>query len=324
MVLVHPFASFYTAHMIWTQDTFTETRFSPHSLEGQVGNTPLLHLKHTAVACGLPSTVQLLAKAEWLNPSGSVKDRAAVSIIRAAEMDGRLWPGMTLLDSTSGNMGIAYAMFGTARGYKLKIVLPDNAGAERISLLQQYGIEPVFSAGSAGSDGAVEVARQLAAANPTWFYANQYDNPANWEAYLALGEEIWQQTDGRVTHFVAGLGSGGTFTGATLRLRAHNAAVRCLAVQPATAQEGIKGLKHMATAIRPLIYDDTLADETTTVTAVAARQIREILAQKEGLLVGPSAAAAVAAAVQIGRQQQNGVIVTVLPDNGLKYLSQPF
>lgn len=323
MVVVMPGSRFYTAPMITIQERFTTTQFAPGSLEAQVGNTPLLNLQRTAVACNLPPSVQLLAKAEWFNPSGSVKDRAALGIIQVAEQDGRLWPGMTILDSTSGNMGIAYAMFGAARGYKLKIVLPENASLERIAILRQYGVEMIFSGAAAGSDGAIELARQLAENDPSLFYANQYDNPANWQSALPLGDEIWQQTHGRVTHFVCTLGSSGTFTGATLRLRQHSSQVQCIAAQPATAHEGIQGLKHMPTAIRPAIYDETLADAETAVTAVEARAMMQILAQKEGILVGPSAAAAVAAAVNIARQTTDATIVTVLPDNGLKYLSKP-
>jgi cysteine synthase B len=308
--------------MLTTQEFFTDTQLLPHSLESQVGNTPLLNLQRTAVACGLPASVQLFAKAEWFNPSGSVKDRAALGIIQAAEQEGRLWPGMTILDSTSGNMGIAYAMFGAARGYRLKIVLPASASPERIAILQQYGVNLVFSDGAAGSDGAIELARAMAAHDPTLFYANQYDNPANWQSALPMGEEIWQQTHGRVTHFVCTLGSSGTFTGVTLRLHELNPAVRCIAAHPATAHEGISGLKHMPSAIRPAIYDETLADENTAVTAADARAMVQMLAQKEGILVGPSAAAAVAATVHIAREKQEGVFVTVLPDNGLKYLSK--
>jgi cysteine synthase B len=309
--------------MFTMQESFTTTQFIPGSLEAQVGNTPLLNLQRTAVACNLPSSIQLLAKAEWFNPSGSVKDRAALHIIQTAEQHGRLWPGMTILDSTSGNMGIAYAMFGAARGYKLKIVMPENASLERIAILRHYGVELIFSDGAASSDGAIELARQLAADDPTLFYANQYDNPANWQACLPMGEEIWAQTYGRITHFVCTLGSSGTFTGVTLRLRELSSDVQCIAAQPATAHEGIAGLKHMPSAIRPAIYDETLADDNMSVTANEARHMLQILAQKEGLFVGPSAAAAVAAAVKVARTQTEGTIVTVLPDNGLKYLSKP-
>jgi cysteine synthase B len=315
----------YTANMFTMQTTTGEGQTRQTSLEAQVGETPLLHLTHTAGACGLPKKVQIYAKAEWFNPSGSVKDRAAIHIIHSAEEDGRLWPGMTILDATSGNMGIAYAMFGTARGYKLKLVLPESASAERIAILRQYGVDLIFSDGAAGSDGAIKLARQLAEADPALFYANQYDNPANWQAYYqTMADEIWGQMGGQISHFVAGVGSSGTFVGTTRRLHELNPAVRCIAVQPSSAHEGIKGLKHMATAIRPSIYDENLADGHTAVSADDARKMRQILAQKEGILVGPSAAAAVVATVNVAREWGEGTFVTILPDNGLKYLSSPF
>jgi len=314
----------YTAPM-FIQETTQEKKYQQHNLEAQVGDTPLLHLARTAAAYGLPESIQIYAKAEWFNPSGSVKDRAALNIIRSAEENGRLWPGVTILDATSGNMGIAYAMFGSARGYKLKLVLPENASAERIAILRQYGVELIFSDAAAGSSGAIELAQQIAAADPTLYYANQYDNPANWQAYYQqMGDEIWQQTRGQVSHFVAGLGSSGTFIGAARRLHELDTAVQCIAVQPATAHEGIKGLKHMATAKRPLIYDESVADGVTIVDAHEARQMMHVLSQKEGILVGPSAAAAVAATINTARNLSEGVFVTVLPDNGLKYLSTPF
>lgn len=293
-----------------------------HSLEAQVGNTPLLALHNTAVKMNLPPAVKLYAKAEWFNPSGSVKDRAALNIIRHAEEEGKLWPGMTLLDSTSGNMGIAYAMFATLRGYKLKIVLPENATPERIAILQAYGAELIFTDGQEGSDGAMREARRLAANDLTLFYANQYDNPANWEAYYeTMGQEIWEQTNGRITHFVAGLGSGGTFVGTTLRLRQHKD-IQCISVQAQSDKEGIKGMKHMPSAIKPGIYDESVADDNVFVTGEEMKAMRTILTQQEGLLVGPSAAAIVAATVKVARQLKEGVVVTILPDDGSKYVAK--
>jgi cysteine synthase B len=192
----------------------------PGNLESQIGNTPLLRLQRTAAEFGLPSTVSLFAKAEWFNPSGSVKDRAALNIVRTAEANGQLTPGMTLLDSTSGNMGIAYAMLGVARGYRVILTLPSNASPERISILKAYGAELVLTDPLEGSDGAMIEARRLAAGDPSVFYANQYNNSANWRAhYLTTANEIWRQTQGTITHFVAGLGTSGTFTGTTRRLR---------------------------------------------------------------------------------------------------------
>ena len=298
---------------------------SPHSVEAQVGNTPLLRLDRIARAAVLPEAVQLLAKAEWFNPSGSVKDRAALNIIRTAEQEGRLCPGMTLLDSTSGNMGIAYALLGAARGYRIVLALPRNASPERIAILRAYGAELVLTDPLEGSDGALRVARELAQANPDYFYADQYNNPANWLAhYQTTAEEIWEQTAGEVTHFIAGLGTSGTFTGTTRRLKELKPAMEAVAMQPDSPFNGLEGLKHMPTAEKPAIYDEGLADVTTTVRTEDAYQMARRLAREEGLFVGISAAAAAVAAVDVARALTRGVVVTVLPDNGFKYLSERF
>lgn len=295
------------------------------SIEQQVGNTPLLALRKTAVAHGLPETVQLVAKAEWFNPSGSVKDRAALNIIRTAERNGQLRPGMTLLDSTSGNMGIAYAMLGAARGYKVKLALPGNASPERIAILRAYGADLVMTDPLEGSDGAIVQARRLAAEDPALFYANQYNNSANWMAhYLTTANEIWQQTQGKVTHFIAGLGTSGTFTGTTRRLHELNARIECISMQPDSPFNGLEGLKHMPTAIKPGFYDEGLANRNVLVHTEDAYQMARFLAREEGLFVGISAAAAVKAAVDVGRTLSKGVVATVLPDNGFKYLSDRF
>lgn len=304
---------------------FAPQQIPSGSLESQVGNTPLLRLRRTAVAHGIPETVQLYAKAEWYNPSGSVKDRAALNIILTAETHGQLRPGMTLLDSTSGNMGIAYAMLGAARGYKVKLTLPANASPERIAILKAYGAELIFTDPLEGSDGAILEARRLAEADATLFYANQYNNSANWQAhYHTTGAEIWQQTYGRITHFVAGLGTSGTFTGTSRRLKTYNPAIQAIAMQPDGPFHGLEGLKHMATSIQPGIYDQTTANEQMTVRTEDAYEMARFLARQEGLFVGISAAAAVTAVVQAARQINEGVIVTVLPDNGFKYLSDSF
>ncbi|MCB8943880.1 MAG: cysteine synthase family protein [Ardenticatenaceae bacterium] len=298
---------------------------SLNSIDAQVGNTPLLRLWKTAVAHDIPDTVAIYAKAEWFNPSGSVKDRAALSIIRTAEANGQLEPGMTLLDSTSGNMGIAYAMLGAARGYRVQLALPRNASPERIAILQAYGAELVFTDPLEGSDGAIVEARRIAAANPSVYYANQYNNSANWRAhYLTTGKEIWEQTKGKVTHFVAGLGTSGTFTGTTRRLKELNPQIKAISMQPDSPFNGLEGLKHMATAMKPGIYDETLADEDTAVRTEDAHSMALFLARQEGLFVGISAAAAVVAALQVARELDEGVVVTVLPDNGFKYLSERF
>lgn len=293
-----------------------------HSLEAQVGNTPLIRLQNTAVAHHIPETVALYAKAEWFNPSGSVKDRAALNIIRTAEENGQLKPGMTLLDSTSGNMGIAYAMLGVARGYSVKLTLPSNASPERIAILKAYGAELILTDPLEGSDGAIVVARELAAADPALYYANQYNNSANWQAhYHSTSPEIWQQTAGQITHFVAGLGTSGTFTGTMRRLRELNPSITAVAMQPDAPFHGLEGLKHMPSAIKPGIYDERLADEQVTVRTEAAQEMARFLAQHEGLFVGISAAAAVVAAVEVAQTLDEGTVVTILPDNGFKYLS---
>lgn len=295
------------------------------SLDAQVGNTPLLRLEHTAAATGLPRSVSLYAKAEWFNPSGSVKDRAALNIIRTAERNGQLRPGMTLLDSTSGNMGIAYALLGASRGYKVKLALPENASPERIAILRAYGAELVFTDPLEGSDGAIAEARRLAAEDPALYYANQYNNSANWQAhYLTTANEIWQQTDGRVTHFVAGLGTSGTFIGTTRRLKELSQDIQALSMQPDTPFHGLEGLKHMPTAIKPGIYDEDLANGDVPVKTEDAYEIARFLARQEGLFVGVSSAAAVVAAIAVARTLDKGVVVTILPDNGFKYLSERF
>jgi cysteine synthase B len=294
-------------------------------LEGQIGNTPLLSLKRTAVAHGVADTVRLLAKAEWFNPGGSVKDRAALNIIREAEENGLLRPGMTLLDSTSGNTGIAYAMLGAARGYHVRLTVPANITPERLSILRAYGAELILTDPLEGSDGAWQEARRLAAADPTLFYANQYNNASNWRAhYLTTGKEIWDQTEGTLTHFVAGLGTGGTFTGTTRRLKALNPDILCYSAQPDSPFNGLEGWKHMETAIKPGIYDETLADGDLTIHTEDAYGMARFLARNEGLFVGTSSAAAVCAAVQLARTLTTGLVVTILPDSGMKYLSERF
>jgi cysteine synthase B len=294
-------------------------------LESLIGNTPLLRLRRTATDYGLPETVELLAKAEWYNPGGSVKDRAALQIINTAGRNGWLLPGMTLLDSTSGNMGIAYAMLGAARGYNVRLTIPENVSPERIAILRAYGAELVLTDPLEGSDGAILEARRIAAGNPAVYYANQYNNPATWQAhYLTTANEIWEQTGGRITHFVAGLGTSGTFTGTTLRLQELNPAILCYSAQPDSPFNGLEGLKHMPTAIKPGIYDESLADKNLHVRTEDAYSMARSMARREGLLVGVSAAAAVVAALEVARELDEGVIVTVLPDNGYKYLSDRF
>jgi S-sulfo-L-cysteine synthase (O-acetyl-L-serine-dependent) len=299
---------------------------APYSLEAQVGNTPLLHLERLAAAVALPPAVSLYAKAEWFNPSGSVKDRPALNILRTAEAGCRLHPGMTILDSTSGNMGIAYAMLGAARGYRVKLTLPANVSPERLAILRAYGAELILTDAEEGSDGALRRSRLIADEDEeNTFYANQYNNAANWLAhYYTTAAEIWQQTEGRISHFVAGLGTSGTFMGTGRRLKELKPAVQVVAMQPDSPFNGLEGLKHMETAIRPGIYDETLADTQVVVHTEDAYRMALTLARVEGLLVGISAAAAVVAMVDVARTVAQGVVVTILPDNGFKYLSERF
>ena len=294
------------------------------SLPDLVGNTPLVRLSH--ITAHLPPTVEVYAKAEWFNPSGSVKDRPALNIIRTAEASGELTSEKVLLDSTSGNMGIAYATLGAALGYRVRLVMPENASPERVSILRALGAEFSLSSPLEGSDGAIREARALAAAEPDrYFYANQYNNPANWQAHFySTGPEIISQTDARITHFVAGLGTSGTFTGTGRALRAFNPDIQLVAFQPDSPFHGLEGLKHMASAIVPAIYDSTLADENLEVSTEAAHVMVRRLAREEGLFVGISAGSAAVAALRVAEQLRSGVVVTVFPDAGYKYVSERF
>ena len=295
----------------------------------RVGNTPLLRLEK--IAANLPG-VQLLGKAEWANPGGSVKDRPAFSIVQEAERSGQLRPGRILLDATSGNTGIAYAMIGAARGFPVKLCMPSNVSLERKRILRAYGAEIVFTDPNEGSDGAIRKAQELYAADPEkYFYADQYSNDANWRAhYHTTANEIWTQTNGRITHFVATLGTSGTFVGCTRRLRELNPKIQCISLQPDSPFHGLEGLKHMATAIVPKIYDPSLADEDVGISTEAAYAMLKRLAQEEGLLVGISSGAAVVGALDLAKRLENSgwldqhgeaVIVTILPDSADKYLS---
>ncbi len=293
----------------------------PSGLEHTVGNTPMLVMRR--VVAGLPGSVRVYAKAEWFNPGGSIKDRPAFNILRTALASGELVPGKRLLDSTSGNMGIAYTTFGAAMGVLVTLVMPANASAERIAILRALGAELVLSDPLEGSDGAIRVARQMAAERPDlYFYANQYDNPANWQAhYYTTGPEILQQTSGRITHLVAGLGTSGTLTGAGRYLREYKSELTLVAVQPNGPFHGLEGLKHMPSAIQPGIFDPALPDRTLEVTTEEAHEMVRRLAREEGLFVGVSAGAVAVAALRVARELDEGVVVTVFPDAGYKYLS---
>lgn len=299
-----------------------------HSLIERIGNTPLLRLD--ALTDDLPG-VALLGKAEWYNPGGSVKDRAAANIVAEAQRSGKLSPGKILLDATSGNTGIAYAMLGAAEGFPVTLCMPENVSRERKQILHGYGANILYTDPSDGSDGAIRMARELAAKHPDqYFYADQYSNEANWKAhYNGTANEIWQQTQGRLTHFVAMLGTSGTFVGTTRRLKELNPAVKCISLQPDSSFHGIEGAKHMASAIVPKIYDATLADENLEISTEDAYAMARKLSRGAGLLVGISAAAAVVGCLKIARELrlkkgQEAVIVTILCDSGDKYLSERF
>ncbi len=291
------------------------------SLTDYVGNTPLVSLRR--ITATLSPDVQIFAKAEWFNPGGSVKDRPALNILRTALAGGALTPGKRLLDSTSGNMGIAYATLGASLGIPVTLTMPGNASPERMTILKALGAEVVLTDPLEGSDGSRVVAQQMAAEKPElYFYANQYDNPANWQAhYQTTGPEIVAQTDGRVTHFVAGLGTSGTITGMGRYFREHHPAVKVIAFQPDASFHGLEGLKHMPSAILPGIYDPSLAHELLEIGTEASRSMVRRLAHEEGLFVGISSGAAALAALQVAAQLKTGVVVTVFPDAGYKYLS---
>jgi cysteine synthase B len=303
----------------------TPNRLGLKALE-RVGNTPLLRLER--VTRDMPD-VEILGKAEWYNPGGSVKDRAASRIIAEALRTGQLKPGKMLLDSTSGNTGIAYAMIGAAQGIPVTLCMPENVSSERKRILQAYGANILYTDPGEGSDGAIRMARELYAKHPDlYYYADQYSNDANWQAhYHGTANEIWQQTEGRVTHFVSMLGTSGTFVGTTRRLKELNPNVRCISLQPDSPFHGIEGAKHMATAIVPKIYDAKLADEDLGIATEDAYKMAIRLAREEGLLVGISAAAAVVGCLKVAEQRKKGqqaVMVTILCDSGDKYLSERF
>jgi len=299
-----------------------ESRLPPMGgLETVVGNTPLIPLRR--LSADLPKSVRVLAKAEWFNPGGSVKDRPALHILRTALQDGSLTGGKRLLDSTSGNMGIAYATFGAALGIPVTLAVPGNASPERIAILRSLGAEILLTDPLEGSDGAIRAARKLAAEQPErYYYANQYDNPANWQAhFLTTGPEIVCQTEGRVTHFVAGLGTSGTLTGVGRYLREYNPHIQIIAGQPDSSFHGLEGLKHMPTAIKPGIFDPDLPDRTLVISTEEAYKMVRRLGREEGLFVGISSGAAALAALQVASELVGGVVVTVFPDAGYKYLS---
>ena len=316
----------------------TATRSLGVSLLERIGNTPLLSLNNL-VARHIPGAenIQILGKAEWVNPGGSIKDRAAASIVTDAEKRGllkfhqsRTGPARGLLDATSGNTGIAYAMLGAALDFPVTLCVPSNVSEERKNILAAYGAEVIWTDPADGSDGAIRKARELAAAHPDrYMYADQYGNDQNWKAhYRTTANEIWRQTEGLITHFIAGLGTSGTFMGNTRRLRELNPAIQCISMQPDSPFNGFEGLKHMATAIVPPIYDQNLADENIFMETERAYTMARELGRRDGILVGVSAAGAVATALQIAQREaragREAVIVAILADSADKYLSERF
>jgi cysteine synthase B len=309
---------------VQTEERSTPSQLGSSILE-RIGNTPLLRLDR--LTAHLPG-ITLLGKAEWANPGGSVKDRAASSIVAAAEAKGLL-AGKHLLDATSGNTGIAYAMLGAAKGFGVTLCMPSNVSPERKRILHAYGANIVWTDPANGSDGAILKARELAQDKDRYYYADQYGNEANWQAhYKTTANEIWRQTDGLVTHFVSGLGTSGTFMGSTRRLKELNPAIECIAMQPDSPFHGLEGLKYMATAIVPPIYDPSLADRHIEQSTEGAYEMAKHLGRTEGLLLGVSAAAAVAASLRVGEEEaaagKDAVIVTILCDSADKYLSERF
>lgn len=285
-----------------------------------IGNTPLLRVR--LFEREFPN-VEVYAKAEWFNPGGSVKDRAALSMIEDGESRGALTHDKTIIDSTSGNTGIAYALVGAAKGYRVKLVMPGNVSAERKALVAAFGAEIVYSDPGEGSDGAILKVREIVASDPDrYFYPDQYSNPANPRAHFdGTGVEILEQTGGRITHFVAGLGTTGTFVGTSRRLKEHDPSIRAIAVQPEDAFHGLEGLKHLPTAIVPRVWDPSLADEVWGCPTEPAYDLARDIARKEGLLVGHSSGAALWAVRRLASTIRKGVVVTVFPDSGDRYLS---
>ncbi|MCS7013467.1 MAG: cysteine synthase family protein [Chloroherpetonaceae bacterium] len=295
-----------------------------------IGNTPLVRLQKLPAQWGIPDSVEIYGKCEFMNPGGSVKDRPALNIIETAEAQGLLTKDKILLDATSGNTGIAYAMICAIKGYKVQLCVPESASPERKRILQAYGADIIYTPASESSDGAILKARELYAKHPErYFYADQYGNDANWLShYHGTGVEIWEQTSGRITHFIAAIGTSGSFIGTSRRLKAYNPAIECIAVQPDVAVHGIEGIKHLESAMVPKIYDPSVPDRFMEVSTETAYEFAKRLAATEGLLVGISAAANVYASLkvakQLSEQGEPATIVCILCDGGMKYLSEHF
>ena len=289
----------------------------------RVGNTPLLPIHGIPLLEGVSPLVVIFAKAEWFNPGGSVKARPALWMIEDAEKRGLLTSCKTIIEATSGNTGIGLAMIGAAKGYKVKLIMPENVSQERKGILRAYGAELLLTDPLEGIDGAIRAAQKLLRSDPQRYYRpDQYNNPANWQAhYNSTGVEIWEQTGGSVTHFIAGIGTSGTLMGTGRRLKDYNSAVQVTAVEPAEELAKIEGLKHMESSIVPQIYDPAFPDQKISVYPQAAQEMARRLAQEEGIFVGISAGAAMWATIQLAKTLEEGVLVTVFPDGGEKYLS---
>ncbi len=306
------------------EQTLTDQREPErNSILGQIGNTPLLRIRKLTE--GIES-VAIYAKAEWFNPGGSVKDRAAIAMIRDAERSGALTGEKVIIDATSGNTGIAYAMIGSVLGYRVTLALPANASKERKAALRAYGAEIILTDPLRGTDGAQQLVKEIIAAEPgKYFYPDQYNNPENWMAhYRTTAPEIWEQSGRTVTHFVAGLGTTGTFVGTSRRLKKFNPAIRCVSFQPDSPLHGLEGLKHLRTSIVPGIYDPSVSDEELAVSTDEAYEMVRRLSREEGLFVGISSGAAMAASLKLALEIGSGIIVTVFPDSGSRYGSDVF
>ncbi len=295
--------------------------YGPSSILSRIGNTPLLRMQRIRPA---NPNIEIFAKAEWFNPGGSVKDRAALAMITEGERSGLLTKKKTIIDATSGNTGIAYAMIGCVLGYHVMLALPSNASAERKLILRAYGAELILTDPGSGTDGAQELVKELVRRDPDrYFYPDQYNNDANWLAhYETTANEIWEQSDHSVTHFVAGLGTTGTFVGTGRRLKELNPAIRLVTVEPNSPLHGLEGMKHLATALVPGIYDPSIVDQQVSVATENAYAMVRSLARREGLFVGISSGAAMVACLDIASQIAEGVIVTIFPDGGGRYAGE--
>ncbi|RPI07092.1 MAG: cysteine synthase family protein [Ignavibacteriae bacterium] len=293
------------------------------SILGSIGHTPLLKIRNIPIP---NDRVHIYAKAEWFNPGGSIKDRPALHMLLEAENSGTLTKGKIIIDATSGNTGIAYAMIGSALGYKVTLALPSNASPERKQVLRAYGAEILETSALTGTDGAQQAVKEIVAAHPEqYFYPDQYNNPANWRAhYTTTAWEIWNQSSKRITHFVAGLGTTGTFIGTSRRLKECDPSILCISFGPDSPLHGLEGLKHLPTALVPGIYDPALADNHVTVSTDEAYGMARQLAREEGMFVGISSGAALAASLRIASEIESGVIVTIFPDGGARYSSEHF